>query len=623
MKKRLISILLSVVTMFTFTSCALQYESSSSDGSTGGFGQHDSSSSSESDSSSSGPEQTGLEYTVTLDYNGEIFTDTEGMQAQWTNGYQFYHADFVDGVAKANLTADDYSVTILGMDEKYSYDPCALLHKATSFTPNVTVPMCRIVRARGDGSAASDYKRCTSTGVYRAEFSAAGQKIFYQFEPEKNGTYYIQSWVDVGKGLVNPKLHIYYSNAGGFVQYGFSVDEGYESKGFTRNFYYELQWDETNVGGALLFAISADHRNGDLHDYENEPISVDFCIDREKEYERPTYEAKWMVPETFYGRFETELKRLQGFTLEKYLEETADYMKQRGYGDMRDEFAAEYEALLALGKDPLNPEVDDFKDGASLNYAIETKIRDADTEYTDDGEPIYDDDCCLKAYLKEKIQQWFDGLKNEGKLVGAESKYIPEGQTTSILALRGVNYEYNSKTGVYHKYSTTLYADDPYGYGAGFGPVLYGQITSPTTYIPMALSSIEYAGNKALTLVNEKDISIRYNYKAFIEGYAKINEMANSPIDASGQLQGMPFGYPKELIGVLGFADFVNADGLVPVTPELKQFFQDFSVSQRLFNDGNGVAEMATPRVDSLEKDQWLFACCFYATAVELQELEN
>jgi DNA mismatch repair protein MutS len=49
------------------------------------------------------------------------------------------------------------------------------------------------------------------------------------------------------------------------------------------------------------------------------------------------------------------------------------------------------------------------------------------------------------------------------------------------------------------------------------------------------------------------------------------------------------------------------------VTPELKEFFQKFSVNQRLFNDGNGFAEVyATPQVDALEEDQWLFACCYY-----------
>ena len=81
----------------------------------------------------------------------------------------------------------------------------------------------------------------------------------------------------------------------------------------------------------------------------------------------------------------------------------------------------------------------------------------------------------------------------------------------------------------------------------------------------------------------------------------------------SGQLTGMPAGFPDEYKGVLGYADFVNGNGVVPVTPELMDFFQRFSVSQRLFNDGNGYAETAEPKVDALEEDQWLFACCYYS----------
>ena len=627
MKKRIISFLLCFATLFIFASCdGMKYDGSDSGQSSGGLGQSSSASGDSSSSGDNGGVQTGIEYTVTLELGGEPFEDTEGMQAQWTNGYEFYLADFENGVATTHLTSNDYTVTLIGLDEKYAYDPCALVYAATAFSPNVTVPINRVVRARGGGATAEDYKRCTTTGVYRTEISAAGQRVFYQFEPEENGTYYIDSWVDVGKNLINPKLHVYYSNAGGFVQYGFAVDEGYVSKGFTRNFRYKLEWDQTNVGGAFLFAVSADHRNGDLHDYESEPIFVDFHLYREHSYERPQYEAEWMVPQTIYGRFETELKELQKLSKEQYLAETSEFLKKRGYGegvDLVKELSQEYEALLSLGKDPLDPEADDFKDGKSLNNAIETKLKLADTTYGNDGKPIYDYDCYIKTYLREKLQAWYDGFKNAGTLIGAESKYKPEGQTSSILALRGENYEYNEKTGVYHKYSLVLYADDPYGYGVGFGPVLYGRITSATGYINLPFTSIEYQGNKALTFVNEKDKSLRYNYKAFIEGYARINSMANSPIDSSGQLMGMPEGYPDELKGMLGFADFANADGIVPVTPELKRFFQDFSISQRLFNDGNGVAEMATPRVDSLEDDQWLFACCYYATERELKELED
>jgi hypothetical protein len=64
----------------------------------------------------------------------------------------------------------------------------------------------------------------------------------------------------------------------------------------------------------------------------------------------------------------------------------------------------------------------------------------------------------------------------------------------------------------------------------------------------------------------------------------------------------------------LGYADVVNSHGRFPVTPELKEFLQEYSVSQLLFRDGNGwVEENPNVKVDAMEDDQWLFACGYYA----------
>lgn len=57
-----------------------------------------------------------------------------------------------------------------------------------------------------------------------------------------------------------------------------------------------------------------------------------------------------------------------------------------------------------------------------------------------------------------------------------------------------------------------------------------------------------------------------------------------------------------------------------PVTEELKLFLQRYSVSQRFFNDGNGVGEIeyddngnGTSLYKSTERNQWLWACGYYA----------
>ena len=83
---------------------------------------------------------------------------------------------------------------------------------------------------------------------------------------------------------------------------------------------------------------------------------------------------------------------------------------------------------------------------------------------------------------------------------------------------------------------------------------------------------IESHGNKNLTVSNGTE-----NYKQFIE---------------------------------VSYAAACNSDGVCYVTMELMIFLQKFSVSQRLFIDGNGFVE--STGVYAVEEDQWLFCCGYY-----------
>ena len=125
------------------------------------------------------------------------------------------------------------------------------------------------------------------------------------------------------------------------------------------------------------------------------------------------------------------------------------------------------------------------------------------------------------------------------------------------------NFKYNEATGYWH-----VYDKDTNTYGA----VLCVKITSPCAYYEEALSLIESHGNKNLTVSN-----LTENYKQFIE---------------------------------VEYAAICNSDGVCYVTNEMKIFLQKFSVSQRLFFDGNGFVE--STGVYAIEEDQWLFACGWY-----------
>lgn len=180
-------------------------------------------------------------------------------------------------------------------------------------------------------------------------------------------------------------------------------------------------------------------------------------------------------------------------------------------------------------------------------------------------------------------------------------------------------FRLNEVDGYYHVYDEEKYAQ----YG-GWGPVLYANITIPTFFIDSPFNTIEYAGNKNLTISNGTE-----NYKLFIEGYSALVgdnvwyfcistcpcretnggccPIENRCTKCTSDCRHIPAKY----VGQRGYAD-IAIEGRCPVTAELKDFLQKYAVSQKLFSDGNGWAEHSSPRYDAYEDSMWLFACGYY-----------
>lgn len=144
---------------------------------------------------------------------------------------------------------------------------------------------------------------------------------------------------------------------------------------------------------------------------------------------------------------------------------------------------------------------------------------------------------------------------------GTGSYYNAVSNGTGLLTAS--DYKYNENTGYWHRY---------YANTDTYGPILCAKITKPCAYYEESLNMIESHGNKNLTVSNGTE-----NYKQFIENQ---------------------------------YAATCNSDGVCYVTMELMEFLQKFSVSQRLFFDGNGFVE--STGVYAIEEDQWLFACGYY-----------
>ena len=180
-------------------------------------------------------------------------------------------------------------------------------------------------------------------------------------------------------------------------------------------------------------------------------------------------------------------------------------------------------------------------------------------------------------------------------------------------------FRLNSDDGFYHVYDEVKYA----AYG-GWGPILYANITVATLFIDQPFNLIESMGNKNLTLSSGTE-----NYKLFIEGYGALIGngvsyfcLQDCPcIESNGGCCPTEKNctkctedcrhIPAKYIGQMGYSD-IAIEGRCPVTEELKDFLQKYSVSQKLFSDGNGWAEQKTPRYDAYEDSQWLFACGYY-----------
>lgn len=207
--------------------------------------------------------------------------------------------------------------------------------------------------------------------------------------------------------------------------------------------------------------------------------------------------------------------------------------------------------------------------------------------------------------------------------VGPEKKIGVDSAGQDIMAFDEDDFGYDENLGCYRKKNPIT--------GELDGPVLYAYISQPCRFIDTAFTQIEYKGNKNLTLNGGTE-----NYKLFIEGFtALITDPPALEIGPYFCIMDCPcrqFGNcpgactpgclecsvdcrpcPEEGIGNPGYTSQSknNSIGVVPVTRELKDFLQKYSIAQKLFNDGEGWVE-TQGHIYAGEEDQWLFACGYF-----------
>ena len=543
--------------------------------------------------------ETEIEFKVSLIYNHKIFIPNEEIKVIWSNDYSQVGA-IIDsnGYAITKGLDGEYNVYLDKVPDGYTYNPN--IYVANNENPILEIELEKITKTRkGKGTSSNPYS-VTSTGYYQATISKENAQVYFEYHPMEAGYYIIESYVNIYEDLVEPKVDKYNANAGGFKVLDKKIDDGGASKkgGYTTNFKYVMRLYEDQLGNVYVFAV---HGESKIDVY---PITIDFSITYAGEYYYEDPVAKLMVPEenliatpeaSEYLDLELDLisdnikfkfatrdyMYLEFFVTNHNNEKIIDFVDYINVGNLTENQTTINETYSGIRHINLTGDV-----GGSTSYDAEELIVEYKMKFNSDNSGSYE--------IVTKYREYHnDGMAEE--TLAEEVWDEIEGNFTYELDARKKTYQYyNSNGGTGSYYSTPLNGsqvidgnifkyDEECGYWRvydsqtdTFGPILCVAIAKPCAYYEESLNLIESHGNKNLTVQNLETNEFE-NHKQFIEVY---------------------------------YTGISNSDGVCYVTMEMKEFLQKFSVSQRLFFDGNGFVEMTG--VYAKEEDQWLFACGYY-----------
>lgn len=567
-------------------------------------------------------------YTVKVMFDGKYLDpntlldegEEKTIKAVWTNGFSYHEATFDEnGEAVATGLDGDYRVSLSDLPEGYSYNPN--LYVARSNKKEVVIEIYDYKPTRGTGANRYDKSiKISKIGLYQAKLDDKDDVVFYQFTPKESGKYLIESWADVSSNTVNPKLEIYHGQAVGASYYVMTLDDGAEGDQgtFTKNFAYEWQVAPSEIGNAFIFGIKAD-----VNSSTEKNIDINFAITLNGAMNDRINPKELMVPFELLEHLYTKIRYLKGLSREEYEAFMKDKVGLDTTGDESDVLKTLDFPELELTFDENGEVIKNYTGNHKNLYDI---IMEGKAKIEVDGETVEESLSALRDYLKSSFASSSGSYHYaESDILGAEGRKLFDQNM----------YKISPDDGFYHLYDIEKYKDTN-----GYGPILYADITQGGRFLGAGLNSIEYEGNKALNVDDAK------NYKHFIEGYLSLithrgaypniipayycsymgedpRITTNCPCIYEGCDRACYEGcekctsdcrfIPLNLDYAVGYADLANSDGRVPVTLELKEFLQSFSISQRYFADGNGwVEENPNYAVDAPEDSQWLWACGYY-----------
>ena len=547
-------------------------------------------------------------FTVTLVYDDAPFVETDGMYAYWTREGEIHNAPFIydemTGISKASITGldGDYAVTLLNLSNKYMYDANA--YSATNNKRNTVIELFKFIKngTRSGSDMYDNAHKISRAGAYTATITKKQPHMFYEFTPTSPGTYTITTICDINANEVNPSFDIYTGNVAA-KYYSYTIESGAAEGSYTRNVKYEFTVLKGSVGQCFTFKVTASHRDGTY------PMDVSFLVkhsapDNSRD-EHGVKTEKLTVTKNEDGVYvissavsihaeilaggvllDKELnapEKLEGEFILVKGEQTLLEMKFTRTSTDEDE---------AAGKDTVGTLFVEEKNidigvGGTYVYVISAK------------------DGSITLYLaKTKFYADEDALAAVGEIINPTGKvqYPEVFVSAGIYRFDGSMFGLNEDDGFYHLYNEET--------GKYDGPILYAKVRKMSRFFGM---------------YTPQGSPLPYEI-AFVGGYASDDPGAYAGvvgIESPGNqmLHAMSEGTEDYSEFIASYAAYIhqetNPDGVYPVTEDLRIFLQKFAVSGRYFMDGNGWAETNAEaelgyRIYSSEKDQWLFACCYY-----------
>lgn len=272
---KFIAILLTVFMLFSLAGCMTgDYNWAIGGGTNGG----------NKDSLSGAPElddDPSNDFTVTLKADGQPYSPRMEMYVRWNDGFSIHTAPVdKNGVARIDGLDGDYRVTLSAVPNEYTYDPNGNI--ATNDERNIILNLYTLNRLTGGGTGMYDCYNFTKTGVYCATITSPNDAIFFQYAPDRSGTYTIESWADTTADNINPYIDVYIGSSA-WKQYVYTTDDGGAMGSYTINFIHTVQIADENIssGGQAVytFAVKAESKNNKY------PITITFAVKRDGNFE--------------------------------------------------------------------------------------------------------------------------------------------------------------------------------------------------------------------------------------------------------------------------------------------------------------------------------------------------